>query len=97
MNGANPGWEAPAAAQLTYTPYPTYTSQAVEAVTEELITEEDASQNEHHSYGLIAECLDGRVVWQTVSTHDYKDQEMISLWQNYIYNTLQARYDYLYE
>jgi len=44
---------------------------------------------------LLTECLDGRLVWQTFSTHDYKDQDMISLWQNYIYNALQARYEYL--
>ncbi len=48
---------------------------------------------EYNSYGLITECLDGRMVWQTFSTHDYKDQEMINLWQNYIYNTLMARYE----
>jgi hypothetical protein len=48
---------------------------------------------EYNSYGLITKCLDGRMVWQTFSTHDYKDQEMINLWQNYIYNTLKARYD----
>jgi hypothetical protein len=46
-------------------------------------------------YGLLAECLEGRMVWQLFSTHDYKTQEMINLWQNYIYNTLQARYEYL--
>lgn len=50
---------------------------------------------EHNSYGMITECLDGRLIWQTFSTHDYKDQEMISLWQNYIYNALQARYESL--
>lgn len=50
---------------------------------------------EYNSYGLITECLDGRMVWQTFSTHDYKDQEMINLWQNYVYNTLKARYDSL--
>jgi hypothetical protein len=50
---------------------------------------------EYNSYGLIAKCLEGRLIWQTFSTHDYKDQEMINLWQNYIYNTLKARYDSL--
>lgn len=50
---------------------------------------------EYNSYGLITECLDGLMVWQTFSTHDYKDQEMINLWQNYVYNTLRARYDSL--
>lgn len=54
-----------------------------------------AQKKEHLSYGLIAECLDGRMVWQTFSTHDYKYQEMINLWENYIVNTLKARYDYL--
>lgn len=48
---------------------------------------------EYNSYGLIAECMDGRMVWQTFCTHDYKDQDMINLWQNYIYNTLMARYE----
>ncbi|MFN2304112.1 MAG: hypothetical protein ACK2TV_10310 [Anaerolineales bacterium] len=56
-----------------------------------------ALPKEHNAYGLLAECLDGRMVWQTFSTHDYKTQDMINLWQNYIYNTLRARYDYLQE
>lgn len=49
----------------------------------------------YDSYGVIAECMEGRLVWQTFSTHDYKYQDMINIWQNYIYNTLLARYDYL--
>ncbi len=52
-----------------------------------------AQSKEHSSYGLIAECMDGQMIWQTFSTHDYRDQEMINLWQNYIHNTLQARYE----
>lgn len=52
-----------------------------------------AQSKEHNSYGLIAECLDGQMIWQTFSTHDYKDQDMINLWQNYIYNTLRARFE----
>jgi len=51
--------------------------------------------NTYDAYGSIAECLDGRMVWQTFSTHDYKYDDMINLWQNYVYNTLWARYDYL--
>jgi len=50
---------------------------------------------EYASYGLMAECLDGRMLWQTFSTHDYKTQDMINLWTNYIVYTLKARYDYL--
>lgn len=52
---------------------------------------------EYTSYGLLVKCMDGRMIWQTFSTHDYKDQDMTNLWQNYIYNALQARYDYLNE
>lgn len=51
----------------------------------------------YSDFGLLAECMDGRMVWQLFSTHDYKTQEMTNLWQNYIYNTLQARYEYLYD
>ena len=52
-----------------------------------------AQSKEHNSYGLIAECMDGQMIWQTFSTHDYRDQDMVNLWQNYIYNTLRARYE----
>jgi hypothetical protein len=52
---------------------------------------------EYTSYGLLVKCIDGRLIWQTFSTHDYKDQEMTNLWQNYIHNALQARYDYINE
>lgn len=52
-------------------------------------------QKEVTSYGLIADCMDGRMIWQTFSTHDYKTQDMINLWQNYIIHTLKTRYAYL--
>ena len=54
-----------------------------------------AQKKEHNSYGLIAECMDGQMIWQTFSTHDYRNQEMINLWQNYFYNTLKARFENL--
>jgi hypothetical protein len=54
-----------------------------------------SQSKEHSSYGLIAECMEGQMIWQMFSTHDYKTQDMINLWQNYIYNTLQARYEHL--
>lgn len=50
---------------------------------------------EYSSYGVISECLDGRMIWQTFCSHDYKTQDMINLWQNYVYNALKARYEYL--
>jgi serine/threonine protein kinase len=46
-------------------------------------------------FGLIAECFDGRMLWQTFSSHDYRNSQMLDLWENYIYNALKARYDYL--
>jgi len=52
-------------------------------------------QKEYTSYGLMVKCMDGRLIWQTFSTHDYKDQDMTNMWQNYIYNALLARYEYL--
>jgi hypothetical protein len=40
------------------------------------------------SYGTLASCLDGRMVFQTFSTHDYRQSETVALWQNYIIYTL---------
>lgn len=54
-----------------------------------------AYPKEYSSYGLISECMDGRMIWQTFSTHNYKYNDMINLWQNYIINTLQARWVYM--
>jgi hypothetical protein len=56
-----------------------------------------AQQKEFNSYGLITDCMDGRMIWQTFSTHDYRTEEMINLWQNYITYALKARYAYLFE
>lgn len=50
-------------------------------------------KKEHSSYGLITTCMEGRVLWQTFSTHDYPADATVSLWQNYIYNTLQNRFE----
>ncbi len=46
-------------------------------------------------YGLITECLDKRMILQTFSTHNYKKFDTISLWENYIFNTLLAHFNYL--
>ena len=42
--------------------------------------------------GVMAVCMEGRVVFQTFSTHDYKEGDIVPLWENYIYNTLKARF-----
>ena len=43
-------------------------------------------------HGALAVCLDGRVVLQTFGSHDYSMDDMVQLWQNYIYNSLKSHY-----
>lgn len=47
---------------------------------------------EKSSYGLLTTCLDGRVVIQTFSSHDYRHEVMLQLWENYIVNTLTSHF-----
>lgn len=54
-----------------------------------------ARANVKDSYGTAATCMDGRLIFQTYSTHSYGQERVVLMWQNYIYNTLKARYDYL--
>jgi hypothetical protein len=49
--------------------------------------------NEKSRYGLLASCFDGRVIFQTFSTHDYKKTDMQMLWQNYVTNTLKSHFE----
>jgi hypothetical protein len=42
--------------------------------------------------GVLAVCMDGRVIFQTFSDHDYHEEDVVPLWENYIYNTLKARF-----
>lgn len=53
--------------------------------------------NRKSDYGVLASCMDGRMVIQTFSTHDYKMDIMQALWKNYIVNTLTNHYLYLEE
>jgi hypothetical protein len=41
---------------------------------------------------VLATCYEGRVIIQTFSDHDYKQADVIPLWQNYIYNTLKNHF-----
>ena len=50
---------------------------------------------EKSSYGTLASCMDGRMIFQTFATHDYKYEQMIPLWENYIVNTLTAHFNYV--
>jgi len=54
-----------------------------------------ARANVTDSYATAATCMDGRLIFQTYSTHSYGQERVVLMWQNYIYNTLKARYDYL--
>ncbi len=54
-----------------------------------------AGVNVSDSYATAASCVDGRLILQTYSTHSYGQERIVLMWQNYIYNTLKARYDYL--
>ncbi len=47
------------------------------------------------SYGTLASCMDGRMIFQTFSTHDYKYEQVVPLWENYIVNTLTAHFNYV--
>jgi hypothetical protein len=49
-------------------------------------------QKQKSDYGVLATCYDGRVILQTFSNHDYNYNEIIPLWQNYIYYTLKNRF-----
>ncbi len=47
---------------------------------------------EKSSYGLLTSCMNGRVVIQTFSSHDYRNEVMQQLWENYIINTLTSHF-----
>jgi hypothetical protein len=49
-------------------------------------------QNRDSDYGVIASCFEGRVIIQTFCNHDYHQEDIQLLWENYIYNTLKNRF-----
>jgi len=49
-------------------------------------------QNRDSDYGVVATCFDGRVIFQTFCNHDYHQEDIQLLWENYIYNTLKSRF-----
>lgn len=42
--------------------------------------------------GVLATCFQGRVIIQTFSDHDYRQDEIIPLWQNYVHYTLKNHF-----
>ncbi len=42
--------------------------------------------------GVLATCYDGRVIIQTFSDHDYNQEDILPLWENYIHYTLKNHF-----
>lgn len=53
------------------------------------------SGTEKTNYGVLTECYEGRFLLQTFATHDYVRDDIIRLWQNYVYYTLTNHFLYL--
>lgn len=47
---------------------------------------------EKQRYGTLATCLDGLLIIQTYSSHDYRQDDVERLWQNYIYHSLKNHF-----
>ena len=45
------------------------------------------------SYGVLTVCQGGQLILQTFPTHQYEQDSVVKLWQNYIYQALKARYN----
>jgi hypothetical protein len=45
------------------------------------------------SHGTLTVCMDGRLIFQTFSDHQFSIDNMSLLWQNYIYNALRTRFE----
>jgi hypothetical protein len=46
-------------------------------------------------YGVLANCMDGKLIIQTFSTHDYPENDVKDLWENYITHTLTKHFEAL--
>lgn len=47
--------------------------------------------SEKNQDGTLVVCLDGKLIWQTFCSHNLSFNEMVPVWENYIYNALMAR------
>lgn len=52
--------------------------------------------NKPLEHGVVAVCLEGQLILQTFSSHNYFIEPMFEAWENYIYNALMVRYQSLY-
>lgn len=44
------------------------------------------------THGTLTTCLEGRLILQTFATHHYNQEDIVRLWQNYIYFTLKNHF-----
>jgi len=99
LDSSHPLLSAPNIAQAPSYPYPVWYDDAGDLL--ELTSSGDAvlvgglHANRKSDYGVLAACMDGRMVLQTFSTHDYKMEIMQPLWENYIIFTLTNHYLFL--
>jgi hypothetical protein len=56
-----------------------------------LASDNHSSLNDH---GLLVSCVGGRMILQTFRSHEYHHDDMVALWQNYIYQTLMHHFAY---
>lgn len=54
-----------------------------------------ARTNQNSSYATAVVCLDGQLTIQSFSSHSYGEDRVERMWQNYVYNALLTRYNYL--
>jgi pSer/pThr/pTyr-binding forkhead associated (FHA) protein len=50
---------------------------------------------EKDRYGTLVSCMDGRLIIQTHSSHDYRAELIVPLWENYIDFTLRSHFEAL--
>lgn len=99
LDQSHPLISTPNIAQAPSYPYPVWFGDAGDLL--ELSSGGDAvlvgglHANRSSDYGVLASCLEGRMVIQTFSTHDYKLEIVQALWENYIINTLTNHYLYI--
>lgn len=95
----HPLLSTPNTAQAPSYPYPEWFGDAGDLL--ELSSGGDAvlvggtHSSRKSDHGVLASCMDGRMVIQTFSTHDYKMDIMQALWENYITYTLIKHYEYV--
>jgi hypothetical protein len=44
--------------------------------------------------GVLTTCMQGRMILQTFSSHEYMQEDIQHLWQNYVYNALRAHFEH---